>query len=161
MSHPAEERLLAEIRDLLGEAVTETKVQRQRRVFVTLAREAYKSSIKKLVDRYDVTHISTVTGVDAGENIEVMPHLWGAGVEITIRSLVPKTSPEIDSLVDVLPGAIMYEREVHDLLGVVFKGHPALNRLLLSEDWPEGVHPLRKDFKVERLKPLRKVEGVA
>lgn len=161
MSHPAEERLLAEIRDLLGEAVTETKVQRQRRVFVTVAYDAYKSFIKKLVDKHGITHISTMTGADAGENIEVMPHLWGAGVEITIRSLVPKASPEIDSLVDMLPGAIMYEREVHDLLGVVFKGHPALNRLLLPEDWPEGVHPLRKDFKVERLKPLRKVEGVA
>jgi NADH-quinone oxidoreductase subunit C len=45
---------------------------------------------------------------------------------------------------------MFYEREVYDLLGVKFRGHPNLRRLVLSEDWPEDAHPLRKDFKVQR-----------
>jgi NADH-quinone oxidoreductase subunit C len=52
-------------------------------------------------------------------------------------------------VVSLLPGAVLYEREVHDLLGVVFDGHPSLERLILPDDWPEGVYPLRKDYKVE------------
>jgi Ni,Fe-hydrogenase III component G len=45
----------------------------------------------------------------------------------------------------VLDGALVYERELHDLFGIVPTGHPDLRRQALPEDWPAGVHPLRKD----------------
>jgi len=54
----------------------------------------------------------------------------------------------------LVPGAILYEREVHDLLGVVFDGHPDLSRLILPEDWPEDVYPLRKEYSPEELRKL-------
>lgn len=134
----------------------ETKVQRARSIFVTVKTESYKESIRKVVEKYGITHISTITGTDSGKTIDVMPHLSCAGIKITFKAAVPKTAAEIDTLTDVLPGAVMYEREVHDLLGVKFKGHPNLARLVLSDDWARDVFPLRKEYKVVRPEPIRK-----
>ena len=56
---------------------------------------------------------------------------------------VPEGKPVAPTITDVIPGAVLYEREVHDLLGVEFEGHPDLSPLLLPDDWPREVHPLR------------------
>jgi len=47
----------------------------------------------------------------------------------------------------VIPGSILYERELQDLMGFRVKDHPDPRRFNLPEDWPEGVYPLRKDYK--------------
>jgi NADH-quinone oxidoreductase subunit C len=52
--------------------------------------------------------------------------------------------PEVDSLTGLYGSAIWHEREVYDLVGVAFVGHPELSRILLSDDWTG--HPLRKDY---------------
>ncbi len=64
---------------------------------------------------------------------------------ITIRTALSKQKPEIESITDLIPGANFHEREVADLLGVIFINHPTPRRLLLPEDWPENLFPLRKD----------------
>ena len=58
--------------------------------------------------------------------------------------------PRVDSVVSVWPAADWYEREVFDLFGVHFRGHPNLKRILMPDDW-EG-HPLRKDFPIEGIR---------
>jgi len=66
---------------------------------------------------------------------------------IRLRAFVADTDPAIESITPVWPGANYYEREVFDLFGIRFEGHPNLRRILMPEDW-EG-HPLRKDYPVE------------
>jgi NADH-quinone oxidoreductase subunit C len=66
---------------------------------------------------------------------------------IRLRVLVDGESPSVDSIVPVWPSANFYEREVFDLFGIHFKGHPNLRRIMMPDDW-QG-HPLRKDYPVE------------
>jgi len=75
--------------------------------------------------------------VDLGEEIELIYHFAYEGtIAISLRVAVPKNDPKITSVVSLVPGATLYEREVHDLLGVIFEGHPDLSRLILPEEWP-------------------------
>jgi NADH-quinone oxidoreductase subunit C len=63
---------------------------------------------------------------------------------ITVKARLPSTTPRIDSVVELFPGADFPERECYDMFGVVFEGHPDLRRILMPEDY-EG-HPQRRDF---------------
>jgi NADH-quinone oxidoreductase subunit C len=66
---------------------------------------------------------------------------------IRLRAMVGSVDPAIESITSVWPGANYYEREVFDLFGVRFEGHPNLRRIMMPEDWVG--HPLRKDYPVE------------
>ena len=68
---------------------------------------------------------------------------------LRVRVQVPDADPRIASLYDLFPGADLQEREAYDMFGIVFEGHPDLDRLLMPDDW-EG-HPLRKDYGVGRI----------
>ena len=68
---------------------------------------------------------------------------------VRIRVQVPETDAVVPSLFDVHPGTEAMEREVYDMFGIVFDGHPDLTRILMPEDW-EG-HPLRKDYSMGRI----------
>jgi NADH-quinone oxidoreductase subunit C len=65
---------------------------------------------------------------------------------ISVKARVPTEAPEIDSVVELFPGAEFQEREVYDMFGVLFGGHPDLRRILMPEDY-EG-YPQRRDFPV-------------
>ena len=96
--------------------------------------------------------LSDVTCVDwypAEPRFEVIYHLLSISKKERVRLKVRlnSSSPNIDSLVPLWPGANYFEREVFDLFGVRFAGHPYLRRIMMPEDW-EG-HPLRKDYPVE------------
>jgi NADH-quinone oxidoreductase subunit D len=87
-----------------------------------------------------------LTGVDRKEAIDVVYHVFSYGKRhgIVLRVRLDRERPEVASVQDVWPTANWYEREAYDLLGVAFRGHPDLPRLLLPDDWVG--HPLRKDY---------------
>ncbi|MDP8954326.1 MAG: NADH-quinone oxidoreductase subunit C [Actinomycetota bacterium] len=68
---------------------------------------------------------------------------------VRVRVQVPGADPVVASLYDLHPGSEAMEREVFDMFGITFEGHPDLTRILMPEDW-EG-HPLRKDYAVGRI----------
>ena len=80
---------------------------------------------------------------------------YGRKARLRARIQVPADDPTVDSLYALYPGTDFLEREVYDLMGITFTGHPDLSRILMPEDW-EG-HPLRKDFS-HRLHP-RPIQG--
>ncbi len=96
--------------------------------------------------------LSDVTCVDwypANPRFEVVYHLFSIPQKERLRVKVRLTAddPSLESVTSIWPAADFFEREVFDLFGVRFSGHPYLRRLLMPEDW-EG-HPLRKDYPVE------------
>ena len=68
---------------------------------------------------------------------------------VRLRVQVPESDPSVASLFELHPGTENLEREVFDLFGIAFTGHPDLTRILMPDDW-EG-HPLRKDYPVGRI----------
>lgn len=97
--------------------------------------------------RFDM--MSDVTGVDygGGRPVEVVYQMFSTEHRraLRIRCPLPLDRLEIDSVCDLWKGVNWLEREVFDLFGVTFRGHPDLRRILMPDDYAEG-HPLRKDF---------------
>jgi NADH-quinone oxidoreductase subunit C len=97
-------------------------------------------------------YLSDITAVDwypSDPRFEVIYHLFSIAKKERVRLKVRLSgdSPSLESVTSVWPGANYFEREVFDLFGIRFNGHPYLRRLLMPEDW-EG-NPLRKDYPVE------------
>jgi NADH:ubiquinone oxidoreductase subunit C len=101
----------------------------------------------KETDGLDFAYLGALTAVDYVEYFEIVYHLLSM---LRNHSVVLKTriygreSPTAQSVIDVWQGADLQEREVWDLMGIRFDGHPNMKRILLWEGFPG--HPLRKDF---------------
>ncbi len=100
--------------------------------------------------RYDF--LSDVTGLDwypSEPRFEIVYHLLSIPNRTRVRLKVKLAGddPRLPSIINVWPACNFFEREVFDLFGVYFEGHPYLRRIMMPEDW-EG-HPLRKDYPVE------------
>jgi NADH-quinone oxidoreductase subunit C len=97
-------------------------------------------------------YLSDVTALDHYPNeprFETVYHLlsFETNQRLRLKARMESENPRIDSMVPIWPAANAFEREVFDLFGIDFKGHPDLRRILMPEDW-EG-HPLRKDYPVQ------------
>ena len=72
---------------------------------------------------------------------------------ITVKTLIPGNDPTFPSVTPLVPACVWYEREAYDMFGLVAEGLPDKRRLVLSDDWPDGLHPLRKDAMDYRYRP--------
>ncbi len=95
--------------------------------------------------------LGMVTAVDRGEHFEMVYRLTSRSMStgIFLKCQVPRQVARVRSLVPLWPAALWQEREVFDLFGIEFDGHPDLRRILLPESWVG--HPLRKDYHDERI----------
>jgi NADH-quinone oxidoreductase subunit C len=88
------------------------------------------------------------TCIDADDRFEILYHFSydQTGCVISVNAFIrDRENPSIESIAPFLPAAEWIEREMHDVFGVDFKNHPNLERLILADDWPEGVYPERKE----------------
>lgn len=92
--------------------------------------------------------LSAISGEDVGKDIELIYHMFSEGYYVNIRVPLPKKKPEMKTVTGIYPGANLFEREVHEMLGVEFPGHPNLEKLFLNESSPKT--PLRKDSESEK-----------
>ena len=140
------------IKEILQQKTTgmniDITVKRNKRIFVNVPRDDLKKIAEVIAEDLGSQHLSTITARDTGTVFEVLYHFFIDNVMVTLRTTCPRDDPTVDSIVRIFPGAILYEREIHDILGIVPKKHPDLRRIILPDDWTGG-YPLRKDWKPE------------
>ena len=140
------------LREKLAELSERIDVFRPQRIYVDVPPEHTLAANHILYEQFH-GRLATATGADERDRIEVLYHycLDDEAMVVTIRTWARKPDLRLDSVASFLPAADWIEREIHDLLGVEFVEHPDPRRLILADDWPEGVYPLRRDFP-ERIK---------
>jgi Ni,Fe-hydrogenase III component G len=117
-----------------------------RRIYFSIKKEDIRDTVKFLFKEMGL-RFATASGIDTPQGFEILYHftLDKTGEFYSARVLIEdKNNPQIDSVATIFPGAEWIEREMWEMLGINFIGHPNLKRLLLSEDWPEGEYPLRQ-----------------
>ena len=134
-----------------GEAILEVKIDGVIQPFVKISPQRINEAAEFLRDDPELQfdYLMCLSGVDYTKGIlGVVYHIASMPKRhtITLKTEVPADHPEVPSVTSVWPSANWHEREAYDLIGVVFKDHPDLRRILLPDDYPG--HPLRKDFKV-------------
>ncbi len=137
------------VKEKLADRILESYEHSPRRIYITVNPEDLRESARILFEDLKL-RFSIATGTDTPESIELTYHFScdSTGQFISLRvHLKDKDNPEVDSISGIMKGSEWIEREIWELLGVNFKGHPDLRRLLLSEDWPEGEYPLRMSDK--------------
>ena len=134
-----------------GDAVQRTEITSagQDVVFVNRARNTEVLGWLKDEHEHHYDLLVDVTAVDygGGRPLEVVYQLWSIPHKraLRVKCELPLDALEIASVVSLWQTADWLEREVFDLFGVTFTGHPDLRRILMPDDYEEG-HPLRKDF---------------
>ncbi|UCD49337.1 MAG: NADH-quinone oxidoreductase subunit C [Phycisphaerales bacterium] len=140
------DRRLAEVEEkLIGIERT-----RDNRIYLLCDAENVYSICQFLFDELALRFVIS-SGVDAEHCFEVLHHFSAdaCGCVVTVKAFIrDRAAPEIESITPLIPGAEWIEREMHDILGIHFKNHPNLQRLILHDDWPQGVYPLRKEVQL-------------
>lgn len=148
--------VLKNINDLFKGDIVEVFDKSPNRVYIEIKPEAIVK-IANYLFRDLKARFNIASGSDARHHFEILYHftLEDINLLISLRVKLPVKDPAIDSLAPSFEAANWIEREMHELLGINFKGHPDLRRLLLPDEWPEGVYPLRRDYKEWDKKAIR------
>ena len=115
----------------------------------------FPAVLRALKEKEGFDRLGNLTAVDWKDHIEMVYHLYNMeeNVKLEVKAALDSAAPVIESATSLYPGAEFEEREVYDLMGVEFLGHPDLRRILMPDNYP--AHPLRKDF----VAPVPKMEG--
>jgi len=129
-----------------------------KRIYLSLEPENIVETCRFLFEEVPCRFV-IVTGIDSDDCFEMLYHFAydKTGHFVTAKAFVrDRENPSVESITPFILGAEWIEREIHDILGIEFRNHPNMKRLILADDWPEGVYPMRKDAKNVRLKEASK-----
>ena len=142
------EEILHNLRKKFKDDIIEVFDKSPKKVYIEIKQESLVK-VASYIFKDLKARFNTASGVDMRNHMEILYHFLIEDINllISLRVKLQKSKLEIDSLSPIFEGANWIEREMHEILGINFKGHPDLKRLLLPDDWPDGVYPLRRDYK--------------
>lgn len=148
-----ENEILNEIKNKFSTSIELGEVRRRNRIWIDIALNELLNLLKFLKDK-GYYHLSTITGFDEGEKLGAIYHITDKSTVINVRIRTPKENPSIPSVLSIYPSATSYERELEDMFGIKVEGLPPGRNYPLPEGFPKGVHPLRKDVKLDELNKM-------
>jgi len=140
--------LEAKLKAQLQDDVVCVEKSDERTIFVDVKRESVREA-SKIVTKSGARYLNSI-GYDniSRDGTLGMIHAFAYDNNnqfVCVRTSAPESDPVMDSITPDLPSAGWSEREVYDLLGIKFAGHPKPKKLVLADDWPDGIYPLRKE----------------
>lgn len=144
------EQVAQRLGERLNGGLIDSHIAREGRLRVTVDHRSIVDVADALYNGMNARYVITAA-TDQREDHEafLISHFFAFdedGIYVTVHARVPESDPRIDSITPTIPGAGWAEREMQDLMGVKAVGHPDPRRLVLPDDWPEDLHPLRSDF---------------
>lgn len=136
------------IKSKFGNAIVDVLEKSARRTFITVdpakLPDVAEHLYKDIGARFQIA-----SGMHMVHGFEIVYHfaLDTADRIINLRVILDIDKPSIESIARRVPATEWIEREMHELLGIEFRNHPDMRHLLLTDDWPEGNYPLRRDWK--------------
>uniref|UniRef100_A0A7V3ZXA2 NADH-quinone oxidoreductase subunit C n=1 Tax=candidate division WOR-3 bacterium TaxID=2052148 RepID=A0A7V3ZXA2_UNCW3 len=142
-----EEKIVEELKSILGD-LGEVWIQREKRVYAKVPKNLVLPILAYLKDKgfHQLTTITCVDWIKRGkfELIYNLFSLYHENIHVFIKTELERDKETMPTAIDIYPMAFDYEREIHEMFGIVFEGHPRLDSFIL-EDW-DGPPPMRKDF---------------
>jgi Ni,Fe-hydrogenase III component G len=145
-----EEAVIANLVSQFGFLEGKVSSKRPRRIFAEAPYDKFTQVFEYTVDELQFSILCAITGLDEAATFAAIYHLARTdGTILNLKVSIPKEKAVLKSVSERFPAADIYEREIADLLGVKIEGLKPGKRYPLPDDWPEGQHPLRKDWKGE------------
>jgi NADH-quinone oxidoreductase subunit C len=141
-----------QVRHELGGLAIRWDEHHDQEVYIEVAPGNIPAACTRLFDNLRLRFV-IISGSDTQQGFELLYHFAddSQGAIITLRTMLPgHEDPHIASITSLITGASWVEREIHELLGIHFDGHPSLKHLLLGDDWPANNYPLRQDNEQKR-----------
>ncbi|MFH1314348.1 MAG: NADH-quinone oxidoreductase subunit C [Candidatus Eisenbacteria bacterium] len=145
------DEVLEKIKAKFGGAIVEVFEKTPRRTYITVD-PAKLPDVAEYVYKDLGARFQIATGMHMVHSFEILYHfaLDAADRILNLRVILDIEKPSIESCAERIPATEWIEREMHELLGIEFRNHPDMRHLLLTDDWPEGNYPLRRDWKDSR-----------
>lgn len=154
------DKLLDYLKKIFGEDIVEYEIKefeegiykkkKYREIWLSVKRERLHDLVNEIA-RIQVPHLAVCSGSDLGDEIQLIYHfslfygIRDREIGIHIKVNLPKSDPTIDTITDILPGALITEREKQEMLGVKVRNIPDPRRCFTSPNLPQGYYPWRKD----------------
>ncbi|MQY77968.1 MAG: hypothetical protein GH151_02055 [Bacteroidetes bacterium] len=139
--------ILADIKKKFGPQVSQTNIRNEKRVSLIIPREALLEMAEYLHHVVKLRFI-IASALESKAGFEIYYHFSNdqTGLILNLHVILPGKKPEIQSLTSLFEAANWIEREIHEILGITFSGHPNLEKLISEGNWAEGVYPYRKKY---------------
>ena len=138
------------LKEKLGGKIRGIKIHNDRRIYINIESRDLEEAVRIIFRELDGRYI-IASGADNFDTFEILYHFGfdREGTVVSLRVFLDREKPEIMSLTGIIPGIAYIEREIWELLGINFTGHPGLKHFLLRDDWPKEHFPLRKNIKTD------------